>query len=296
VKNIGVYLFLVLSWLLSVAPEFILYGIANIVYFILYHLIGYRKQTVYENLRNSFPEKSNKEINQIAKKFFHHLSDLFVENCALITMSKKRILKLVTIEENDTIKELYKKNKSIIGVTGHYGNWETFMILPLISPHTVLGVYKPLNNKFFDKQFSKMRSKFGAIPVAMSDSYKTTLKYNKNNTLTFLGLIADQRPPKQGGHYWTTFLNQETAIFLGPEKIAKKLNSAVIFSYLQKIKRGKYIVKFELLFEDTDKCKEHEITDTYIRFLENLILEKPEYWLWSHKRWKHKREIEKNIH
>ena len=295
-KNIGIYLFLGLSWLLSVVPEFILYGISDIIHFILYHIIGYRKKTVFENLKNSFPEKSNKEIRLIAKKFFRHLSDTFVENCALIKMSKKRIQKLVIIENSEIITELYKKNKSIIGVTGHYGNWEAFVTLPLVSPHKVLGIYKPLNNKFFDKQFYKMRSKFGAIPVTMSDSYKTFLEYNKNNILTFLGLIADQRPPKQGGHYWTTFLNQETAIFLGPEKIAKKLNSAVIFSYLQKVKRGKYLVKFKLLFEDTAKCKEHEITDTYIHFLESIIKEKPEYWLWSHKRWKHKREIENPIH
>jgi len=296
VKRIGVYLFIAFSWLLGRVPHFILYGLADIVYVLLYYIIGYRRKVVYKNLRNSFPEKSDKEIRLIAKKFFHHLSDIFVENIALIKMSKKRVLQMVEYEKTDIPKKLFNDKKSIIGVTGHYSNWELYLTLPEILPHLVIGVYKPLNNKFFDKQFYKMREKFNAIPVTMADSYKTVLKYNKENTLTFLGLVADQRPPKEGGHYWTTFLNQETAIFLGPEKIATKLNSAIIFIYSEKIRRGKYLVKIKQLFEDTSECKEHEITETHVRFLENLIKEKPEYWLWSHKRWKHKRDSETPLH
>lgn len=289
-NRIGVYLFLALSWLLSKVPNFILYVIADIVYLFLNYIIRYRKSVVYRNLKNSFPEKSKKEINILANKFYHHLSDTFIENIALIKMSKSRILKFVKIEESDTVKELYEKNKSIIGVTGHYGNWEAFLVLPLISSHQVLGVYKPLNNKFFDKQFYKMREKFGAIPVTMNDSYKTVLEHNKNDKLTLLGLIADQRPPKKSSKYWTSFLNQDTPVFLGPEKIAKKLNASILFLYLEKIKRGKYHFKSELLFEDVSNCSDHEITETYLKFLENLIVQKPELYLWSHNRWKFKKE------
>lgn len=289
-KQIGAYLFIALSWLLSKSPNFLLYGLADFLYVVLYYIIGYRKKVVFKNLRNSFPKKSDTEINNIAKKFFHHLSDTFIENIALITMSKKRILKLVKIEEGDIAKELYKKNKSIIAVTGHYGNWEVFLVLPLLSPHQVLGVYKPLNNKFFDKLFYKMREKFGAIPVTMHDSYKTVLEYKRNNKLILLGLIADQRPHKKEGNYWTTFLNQETNVFLGPEKFAKKLNASVMFLYLEKVKRGKYIFKSHLLFEDISNCTDNEITDTYLKFLEKLIIDKPELYLWSHNRWKFKKE------
>lgn len=295
-KRIGVYLFISLSWLLGRAPRFILYGLADIVYFVLYYIVRYRRKVVYKNLRNSFPEKTDQEIHLIAKKFFHHLSDIFVENIAFIKMSKKRVLQMVELEKTDLPEKLFNSKKNIVGVTGHYGNWEVYFTLPIIFPHLVLGVYKPLNNRFFDKQFYNMRARFNALPVTMADSYKTVLKYNNENKLTLLGLIADQRPPKEGGHYWTTFLNQETAIFLGPEKIAKKLNAAILFTYLEKIKRGKYLIKVKLLFEDTTQCKEHEITETHLRFLENLIKEKPEYWLWSHKRWKHKRMIETPAH
>ena len=295
-KRIGVHLFLVLSWLLSKAPRFILYGLADIVYIVLFYIIQYRRTVVFENIKNSFPEKSDKEIKEIANRFFHHLSDTFVENVALIKMTRERVLKMVEFEKTDIPEKLYQNKKSIIGVTGHYGNWELYLTLPEILKHTVFGVYKPLNNKFFDKQFQKMREKFGAIPVTMNDSFKTILKYNSENKLAFLGLVADQRPPKISGNYWTMFLNQETAIFLGPEKIAKKLNAAVVFSYMEKKGRGKYIIRTKLLYEDVSNCQEHEITETHIRFLENLIKEKPEYWLWSHKRWKYKRDPETPIH
>lgn len=296
-KKVGVYLFLSLSWLLSKAPHFILYGIADFTYLFLFYILRYRKKVVYQNLKNAFPEKSESEIKSIRKKFFHHLSDIFIENIALIKMSKKRVLQMVEFEESDLPKMLYQEKKSIIGITGHYCNWELYLTIPeILKHHEILGVYKPLRNKFFDKQFYKMRAKFGATPVTMHDSYKTVLKSYKENKLPFLGLVADQRPPKISGNYWTTFLNQETAVFLGPEKIAKKLNAAIVFSYSEKVKRGKYIIKFELLFKDSAKCAEHEITEAHVRFLEQLIKEDPAYWLWSHKRWKHKRNPDVPIH
>ena len=141
-----------------------------------------------------------------------------------------------------------------------------------------------------------MRAKLGEEPVTMKDAYRTVLKYNRNNQLTILGLIADQRPPRISGNYWTMFLNQETPVFMGPEKIARKLNAAVIYTHVDKIKRGKYLLKATLLFEEAAQTDEYEITKTHLRLLENYIKEKPQYWLWSHKRWKHKRDPETPIH
>lgn len=295
-KFIGVSFYIITSWLLARTPKFIFYGIADFTYFVLYHIIRYRKVIVHKNLKNSFPEKSEKEINRIQKNFYRHLADTFIENLAIIRMSKKRILKFVKLEENQDVQNLYKKGKNIIGITGHYGNWEAFVALPLISLHKVLGVYKPLNNRFFDKQFYNMRKRFGALPVSMKDTYKTALEFKNNNTPFILGLIADQRPHKKAGSYWTTFLNQETPVFLGPEKFAKKLNAAVLFTYLVKEQRGKYLLKTELLFEDTSNCSDFEITETHLRKLEKIIMDKPEYWLWSHNRWKHKRSEETTLH
>jgi len=289
VKKLGVYIFIGFSWLLSKVPEFILYGIADFLYLILYYIVGYRRSTVNANLVNSFPDKPEKEIKQITKKFYHQLSDIFIENIAILKMSNKRILRMVEFEETDIYKKLYKSNKSIIGIAAHYSNWEMFLTLPEIVPHIVLGVYKPLKDVLFDKQFYKMRGKFGAFPITMNDTFKTVLRYKKEDKLTFLGLIADQRPIKINKKYWTTFLNQETAVYIGPEKIAQKLNPAIIFTYLEKIKRGRYRIKTELLLEDVSQCKEYEITETHLRFLEKLIIENPENYLWTHKRWKFKK-------
>ena len=289
-KKVGVYIFLGISWLLAKTPEFILYRFADLVYFLLFYVVRYRKKVVLLNLRNSFPEKSEDEIKRIEKKFYQHLGDTFVENFALLKMSKERILKMVEFEETDIYNNLYAKNKNVLGITGHYCNWEVFLTLPKIVNHTVLGVYKPLNNAFFDKQFYKMREKFGAIPITMNDTYKTVLRYYHEKKSIFVGLIADQRPLLINKKHWTNFLNQDTAVYIGPEKIAKKINSAVVFTYLKKIKRGKYLVKNNLLFEDVSQCKENEILETYLNFLEDLILKEPEYYLWSHNRWKHKRE------
>jgi len=296
VKRIGGYLFQAISWLLSRAPHFILYGMADITYVFLFYIIGYRKKVVYQNLKNSFPEKSSQEIKSIRKKFFHHLSDIFMENIALIKMKPERISKMVEFKNHEILNNLYQQGKSIVGVTAHYGNWEIFITLPLFSPHTTLGVYKPLSNKFFDRAFYKMRAKFGEVPVTMKDAYRTVLQFNQKNKLTILGLISDQRPPKRSSNYWTTFLNQETPVFLGPEKIAQKLNAAVIYVHVDKIKRGKYLLIPTLLFEEAKNCKTNEITEAHVRLLEKYIQEKPEYWLWSHKRWKHKRDPEITIH
>ena len=289
-KLIGIFFTLIVSAFFSILPKFILYRFSDLFYIILYYIVGYRKKVVYRNLNNSFPDKTQKEIKQIAKKFFLHLSDTLVENLAFLTMSKKRLLKFVEFEKNEQIEALYEKNKNIALVTGHYNNWELYFIMPFLSKHKMLAIYKPLTNKYFDNLFQKMRTRFGVTMVTMKDAYKAALDYNKRGYLSMLLLIADQRPPKKGGHYWTTFLNQETAVFLGPEKIAQKLNSAIVFSYLSKIKRGTQVLKSQVLFEETKDLPEYKITDTHIKLLEDIIMKAPQYWLWSHDRWKHKRE------
>ena len=141
-----------------------------------------------------------------------------------------------------------------------------------------------------------MRQRFGEMPVSMNDTFKTILKFHREKKLSILGLIADQRPPQGSGNYWTKFLNQETAVFMGPEKIARKLNSAVIYTHIDKVKRGLYSVEFTLLYENPADCNEFEITETHVRMLEEKIKQKPELWLWSHKRWKYKREPEYILH
>lgn len=290
-KKIGHFLFSSVSYFFAVLPNFILFGIADIIYFITYYIIAYRKSVVFRNLKNSFPEKSDTELKQIAKKFYRQLGDTMIENIALFSMSKKRVLQKVEFENTDILQKLYKNNKNIVGVSAHLYNWELMLAIPKVIPHQVLGIYKPLNNAFYDKQINKMRSKFGATPVSMEESYKVIIKYHKEKKLNFIGLIADQRPQKARISYWTSLLNQEAPFYNGPEKIAKKINAAVVFLYIKRIKRGRYTIKFKLLVDDVSKCKEHEITEKYVQILEKTIRENPAYWLWSHKRWKHEKRL-----
>ena len=292
-EQISFFFFRILSWILSRIPLSALYVIADMVYILLYYIIRYRKKVVFKNLRNSFPEKSEDEIKKIAIRFYHHLGDIFMENIALIRMKPEKVKKMIDFESCIQIAtDIFNQDKHIIIVTAHYSNWEYYLVLPLLSPHTTLGIYKPLNNKNYDKEFFNMRTKFGALPVSMNDSFRTILQYDKNKIYTTIGLIADQRPPRTSSNYWTKFLNQDAAIFLGPEKIAKKLNAPIVFTYLEKVKRGEYKMIFDQIVENPSQYDEFEITEMYIRWVEKNIKEKPEYYLWSHNRWKNKRKPE----
>ncbi|MGE0090511.1 MAG: lysophospholipid acyltransferase family protein [Bacteroidales bacterium] len=292
-KRVGIFFFRITSWIFSRIPLSVMYIIADFVYFLLFFVIGYRKKVVFKNLRNSFPEKTEEEIKKIATLFYHHLGDIFVENIALIQMKPEKVKKMIDFESCITASDIFNENKHIVLVTAHYNNWEFYLVLPLLSPHKTLGVYKPLNNKYYDKEFFTMRTKFGVLPVSMNDSFRTILTFDKNKEYVSLGLIADQRPPRSSSNYWTSFLNQDASIFLGPEKIAKKIKAPIIFTHLEKIKRGKYKMVFDKVIEDPSIFKEFEITETYVRWVEKLIQEKPEYYLWSHNRWKHKRNPQK---
>ncbi len=278
------------SKVLSILPKQIMYLFSDILYFILYYIIRYRKNIVFKNLKNSFPEKSNKEQMLIAKKYYKHLADLFTENFALLSMSKNKSLSFITFNNLNLLESYYKKNKNLIVITGHYNNWEFLTITPLFTDYKIISVYKTLSNKAFDELTYKMRSRHGALPVPMKKSIKTVIDYKNKNIPFILFLVADQRPLKKDIRYWTKFLNQDTPIFLGAEKIAKKLNTAVLYVQVNKISRGKYESNYIELCNNPASTEQYEITEKHTRILESIIRNKPEYWLWSHNRWKYTKE------
>lgn len=288
-KHAGFILFDVFSRFLSILPKRAMYSFSDLLFLVGYYLIGYRKKVVYQNLRNAFPEKSSKEIRKTAKRFYIHLSDVMIEDIAMLHMSPKRLNQFVNVKDLDLLDHLYQQNKNIMGILGHYGNWELLTTIPLYSTYTILTVYKPLKNQFFDRKIYEMRQRFDEVPIPMRQAYKSIARYEKKGEHYIVGMVADQSPPKRALNFWTTFLNQDTSFFLGAEKIAKKFNHTVIFPAVKKIKRGSYEIRFRLLIENAAETKENEITEKYARALEDLILEKPEYWLWSHRRWKHKK-------
>jgi len=288
--RIGIFLFEIFGKLMGKLPKRGIYVLADFLFFIGFYLIRYRRKVVFENLKNAFPNKTEKEIKKISRRFFHHLSDVMIENVATLYMKPEKIKKFVTIKNIEILTNLYQKNKNITALIGHYGNWEFLTTIPPYTSYTILSVYKPLRNKFFDNKTYQMRERQQAVPVPMKKVYKAIVEYEKKKQPYILGMVADQSPPKRDINYWTTFLNQDTAFFTGSEKIAKRFNHAVIFTAVHKVERGHYEVECIKLFEDAKDAEENEITEKYAQTLEQIIREKPEYWLWSHRRWKHKRK------
>lgn len=275
-------------YLLAALPFSALYLFSDFLYFLVYKVFGYRRKVVEENLRNSFPEKSKAEIEAISQKYYRYLCDLILESLKKLNIDEKTALKHCYMAPHPVLDKLRAENKSVIILMGHYGNWEwAGSAFSLSTQYQLYVVYKTLSNPHFEKLMCKTRTMFGTRLIKMENTLKDILQ-NKNNPSAY-AFIADQTPFPQNA-YWTTFLNQDTPLFTGAEKIAKKLNFPVVFVNIVREKRGHYKIHEELLFENPKDTHENQITETYIRRLEQEIIKMPETWLWSHRRWKYKRE------
>jgi KDO2-lipid IV(A) lauroyltransferase len=293
---IGFYIQYFFLRTIAFLPFWILFIISDSLYFLLYYVVRYRLNVVKDNIMRAFPEKSEKELQKIEKRFYRHFSDLIVESIKMIHLSPEQLSKRIPIINPEILNKFRDSGRSIMAVGAHYGNWEWTVGIVHHLNYKTIGVYKPLNNKRFDSYANKIRSKFGAEFVNMREVIRVLVKYKNQKTPTFNVFVADQSPVWEEIQYWTPFLNQQTAVYLGPEKIAKQFNMVVLFGKVMKTGRGRYNVEFIPLAEDPLKASEFEITKKFIGILEGLIIDKPEYWLWSHRRWKHtrKREIEES--
>ncbi|MDP3003541.1 MAG: lysophospholipid acyltransferase family protein [Bacteroidales bacterium] len=289
---VGYYIFYGINWIITLLPLPVLYIFSDFLYFLFYYFPSYRRKVVATNLKNSFPEKTEEELKCIEKKFYKHLADLFIETFKLVHMSKEEQKKRFTYSNLEIIDKLREEKRDIIAVLGHYNNWEWPTLLPFFLKYKIVIIYKPLQNKFFNRFINKQRSRYGIVLTPMSQIIREIINFRKNNINTLSVFLSDQTPVKSEIKYWTTFLNQDTPVYLGTEKIASKYDMAVVYFHIQKIKRGFYNLDIKLLFEHTAGLPEYLITETHTRKLEEIIKEKPEYWLWSHRRWKHKRPVE----
>ncbi len=288
---ISFYTFSILTFPFKYMPLRWLYAISDFMYLIIYKILRYRVKVVRQNLKRSFPGKTEKDLRRIERKFYSHFCDLFVEQFYILHANAQKVQKLCRFKNVDMVNSYYDKGKSLVVAGGHYGNWELYGMFGIYLKHKVFGAYKPLANKYFEKFINASRERFGALAVPMKDTFRLAMDFTSKGRLFFLGLIADQTPARGEIRYWTSFLNQDTPVFLGTEKIAKKLNQPVFFCNMRKIKRGFYEVELELLTENPADTKPYEITEMHLRALERLINEAPEYWLWSHRRWKHSRNL-----
>lgn len=285
-NRISYYAFRTFSWLLAGLPLNFLYFLSRIIAPLLNQLFRYRRKVIMTNLERAFPENSPEMNRQIARKFYRHLSDLFVENIKLIRWDRSDLEKHISFSNPEILDRLYEQGRNVIGVIAHYGNWEWLLGLSGKVKHHSIAMYKPLNNPFFDKYMVRLRLKFGTDIIPMRKTLPVLLEHKRKKDLTLSCFIADQSPVWEEVQYWTDFLNQDTAVYLGIEKMARKIDAAVIFLHCRKVDRGQYQVDLIPLVMDPQKTREHEITRKHLEYLEKIIREKPGYWLWSHRRWK----------
>lgn len=271
----------------SVLPWAVVFIFSDFFFLIIYYVLGYRRKVVKMNLANSFLEKSQKELNLIEFRFYRYFTDMIFEMLKLITMSPEQKLERCKMDTETQLlfNDLYKKGRSAIAVIGHYGNWEYCPSgLPLQTEFQTYVIYHPLSNPYFDRLMSRMRTRTSCKLYTMAGTLKGMI--GNRNELNMTAFLSDQSPDPKGA-YWTTFLNQDTPVFNGSEKIAQKLQMAVIYGGLERIKRGKYVFHAQLICEDASKTQPGEITESHLRMLERDIRKAPEYWLWTHRRWKH---------
>jgi KDO2-lipid IV(A) lauroyltransferase len=282
------YIFLrILVFWFYITPYWGLYVLSDFFFVIIYHIIGYRKKVVTQNLRNSFPEKSNVEILDIQRKFYHHLCDVSIETIKGYTVSKKKLLKRYVVINPELAEQYFNKKQNLIFLASHYGNWEYgILAMQHYLKHQMISLYMPLTNAYIEKYGTKVRSRFGMkmVPVQQTKEAFSGL----DNIPKGVIMAADQSPSNIEKSIWVSFLNQNTACLHGPEAYAKKTNMPLLYFKISKPKRGYYQVKIEVLIDNPSTANLGEITKKYMQKVEMDINEQPEFWLWSHRRWKHK--------
>lgn len=292
---IAYYLLLPFLLLLSVLPWGTGNGIAWMIYVLLYHVLHYRRKVVRTNLRNSFPEKSEAERAKIEKQFYKHLADVFMDGFRAFTISKDELRRHMRCKNPEVLRKYYDEGKDVIVAVGHYNSWELFLTgLNLFIRHRAVVIYQPLSNKFLDRFLRKRRSEFNTQMLPRNDVrefYNTPRK-----ELSAIVFAIDQSPPNAHKCYWMTFLHQETGVNFGTEKMAKDHDQPVVYARITKEKRGSYVLEFVDVSSNPRDTDYGFITEKATRLLEEDIRSNPEYWLWSHKRWKKTRPAELPLH
>ncbi len=285
-QAVGFYIVYPLLWVLSWLPMFVLYRLSDFLFLIIL-IVGYRKKIINDNLSRAFPDKSSKDLRKIRLRFYRHFCDLIVETIVIENIPLEEMKFRLRAVNPEIIEEYLNEGKDIIAVLGHYGNWEWVPSINLSFQVAGISVYRPLKNPYFDRYMLRLRNRFGTINVEKKLTAREVIQHKRKNIRFVLGLICDQSPGKNELDYWTIFLGQNTPIILGPEKMARLTDAVVLFWDMEKIKRGQYQLSFIPFPGDVKTAEEFEITEWHVRMLERQIRKKPEYWLWSHRRWKH---------
>ncbi|WP_411768757.1 lysophospholipid acyltransferase family protein [Winogradskyella sp. A3E31] len=278
-------------WLISILPFRLLYAFSDILYLFIFKLFGYRKTTVKENLRLVFTDKSEKEIAEITSKFYHHLCDMIVEAIKSMTITEKELKKRFTFSNIDAIADLEEKQKSVILMCAHYGSWEWIFILQKHVGYKGHAVYKRLGNKYFDRLVKRIRAKFDTYLITNKETFGILAESHKKGELTMNGFASDQSPKVNKAYHWGEFMGIKVPMYTGAETLAKKMDMAVVFFDVTRLKRGFYSTEFTVITENPREYKDYDITDEFFKLVEQQINKAPQYYLWTHKRWKHRNKV-----
>lgn len=286
------YIVLAVWYLFSLLPMRVHYFNADLLFWLLYKVIGYRRKVVWQNLTTSFPEKSEEELRSIERGFYHFFCDYLVETVKLMTISQEEIKRRMVFKGTEPVDELLRNGQSCALYMGHFCNWEWVSSLPLwLTPEAVCGqIYHPLENKDFDRLFLRSRQRMGAVSIPMAETLRKILEYRQAGKAMIIGYISDQVPFWINMHHWLDFLHHDTPVLTGTERIVKKVNHVVFYLDIRRVRRGYYEAEFKQITMEPQKMADFKITDIYFRMLEESIRQRPEFWLWSHNRWKRTRE------
>ncbi|WP_299222878.1 lysophospholipid acyltransferase family protein [uncultured Aquimarina sp.] len=279
-----------LLWMISKLPWRLFYMFSTCVYILVYYIIRYRRKTVTDNLNLAFPDKDAKEINRIRKASYKHMCDMFLEMIRSLSISEKDIIERFHVTNLDALVALENKNKSFITMMGHYNSYEWTNSIDLISKFRCVGIYKPIKNKYFDKLVHRIRGRFNSrlIPSAKVFREMTMDQRKENPELSLYGLISDQSPKLNNATFWTDFMGIKVPAFVGGEVLSRRLGLSIFYLHVEKIKRGYYQATLVPISEDPKNEEEYTITKKFTQLLEAQIRQKPENYLWTHKRWKHR--------
>lgn len=286
------YIVLAFWYMLSLLPMKVHYLLSDLLFWVLYGLLGYRKKVIEKNLKASFPEKSEEELKRIERGFYHFFCDYIAESVKLMTIRRENLRRRMVFKGAELVDEVIESGQSCAVFLGHLCNWEWVTSLPLwVTQKAQCGqIYHPIENKDFDRLFLRSRQRMGAVCIPMADTLRKIIEFKKAGQPVVIGYISDQVPFWTNIHHWVDFLHHDTPVLTGMERIARKVNHAVFFLDVRRVRRGYYEAEFKLITREPQKMGEYEITDIYYRMLEQSIRRAPEFWLWSHNRWKRTRE------
>ncbi len=285
-QKIGFYIVYPIVWLISKLPFPLLYLVSDVLYFFVFYIVGYRKKLVYANLKLVFPDKSDSELKKIRRKFYHHFVDIFMEMIKTFSITPHEIVKRFKVTNVSLVNQLGAKNKSIMVVANHYANWEWVVGSGMEIPHTGFMVYSKIQNPYWDNIIKKSRERFGFKLIERKETIPTIEKNALDKVLSIYGFISDQSPQLGRAFYWTQFLGQRVPVLTGAEMLAKKNDLVFIFLNTKKVKRGYYEITLDLVTENPTEYKDFELTEKYLRLCEDQIYAQPEFYFWTHNRFK----------